>query len=95
MKTVKQLTREYIIDNILLSQTVEGFTDSASFRALGILDSTAVIEVVSFLEETFGVHVAEEDMTPANLDSLDGIDAYVRRKRATAPSPAAAEGARP
>ena len=86
---IKTLVRGYIVENILLGQQVDGFTDGASFLALGMLDSTAVLEVISFLEETFHIKVADTEMTPANLDSLEAIDVYVRRKqaaRAGAPS---------
>jgi acyl carrier protein len=78
---VKSNVREYITQNILLGQQVAGFTDDASFLKLGILDSTAVLEVIGFIEETFGVQVGEADMVPENLDSLDAIDAFVQRKK--------------
>jgi acyl carrier protein len=58
-------------------------TDKASFMNLGILDSTAVLEVIAFLEQTFHIKLAEDEMLPENLDSFDAIEAYVQRKRAT------------
>ena len=78
---VKSKVREYIMQNILLGQQVDGFTEEASFLKLGILDSTAVLEVIGFIEDTFGVKVEENDMVPENLDSLMAIDAFVVRKK--------------
>ena len=47
----------------------------------GIIDSTGVLELVSFLEEQFGVTVEDEEMIPDNLDSLDNLAAYIARKQ--------------
>ncbi len=71
-----------------------------------ILDSTGFLELITFLEETFGIAVDDEEMVPENLDSLDNIDGYVARKRAAVQAarrgragcthePAAAEPRRP
>ena len=57
----------------------------ASFIENGILDSTGVLELVAFLEEKFGVKVANEDLTPDNLDSLNRLQRFVQRKLAPAP----------
>lgn len=78
---IKTAVRGYITENILLGQPMEGFTDQASFLGLGLLDSTAVLEVIAFLEDKFEVKVADAEMIPENLDSLDAIDAYVKRKK--------------
>jgi acyl carrier protein len=55
----------------------------ASLMDSGILDSTGVLELVTFLEETFGFAVDDTDLTPDNLDSLGRIAAFVERKRAS------------
>ena len=52
----------------------------------GIIDSTGVLEVVSFLEETFGIVVGDSEMLPENLDSVQNLVAFIERKRsASAP----------
>ncbi len=48
----------------------------------GVLDSTGVLEVASFLESDLGVTVADEDMVPDNFGSLARMVAYVARKKA-------------
>jgi acyl carrier protein len=80
VSSVKAKVRDYITTNILMGRGTEVLTDSASFLELGILDSTGVLEVVALLEGSFGITVTDADMVPANLDSLDAIDAYVNRK---------------
>ena len=70
--------RQYIVDNFLVSD--EDFTDDDSFLEQGIVDSTGVLELVMFVEETFGFAVPDEDIVPENFDSVAQLAAYVRRK---------------
>ena len=78
--TVKKRVWEYIESNFLFSADAKAVDDDQSFLDLGVLDSTGVIELVSFLEETYGIQVEDEEMVPENLDSLNNIERYVRAK---------------
>jgi acyl carrier protein len=62
-------------------QDVTGLTDSASLLDLGVVDSTGVLEIMGFLESTFGVTVEDDEIVPENLDSIERIAAFVERKR--------------
>ena len=53
-----------------------------SLMDLGIMDSTGVLELSAFLEQAFGVHVADKEMTRANLDSIRAIVGFLARKQA-------------
>ncbi len=55
--------------------------EDASLLDSGIIDSTGVLEVVAFLEEQFGIQVADEEMLPDNLDSIAKIVQYLDRKQ--------------
>jgi acyl carrier protein len=55
--------------------------DSASLLDQGIIDSTGVLEVIGFLEETFGITVEDSELLPENLDSIQGIAHFVTRKK--------------
>ena len=81
MDDVKSTVRKFIQDNFIMGTSGAQFADSDSFLTRRIIDSTGFLELVSFLEEGFGIAVADEEMTPENLDSLDNIEACVRRKR--------------
>ncbi len=76
--TTSMQIRQYIVDNFLVSD--EDFTDDDSFLEQGIVDSTGVLELVMFVEETFGFAVPDEDIVPENFDSVAQLAAYVRRK---------------
>ena len=53
------------------------------FLDKGIIDSTGVLEFVSFLEEQYQIKIQDEDLVPDNLDSINKTVAFVNRKRGT------------
>ena len=78
--TIEEQIREYVVDNFLFSEDGYHLPIDASFLEEGIVDSTGVLELVMFVEETFGVTVADEEIVPENFDSVSQLAAYIRRK---------------
>jgi acyl carrier protein len=72
--------RRFIGENFMFREEVDSLADDASFLDVGIIDSTGVLELVSFLEITFGIEVADDEMLPENLDSIRAVGNYVKRK---------------
>lgn len=54
--------------------------DDDSLLKGGVVDSMGVLEVMSFLEETFGVRPDDDEITEANLGSLRAIARFVIAK---------------
>lgn len=81
--SIKTRVKEYIADNLLMGTGTE-IGDTDSLLALGVIDSTGVLELVAFLEQTFGIRVSDEEMIPENLDTLNSIETYVQQKAAPA-----------
>jgi len=77
---VKSELRRFIVENFLFGNTESPLGDDDSFMQKGILDSTGILEVVSFIEEKFGIAVDDQDLVPENLDSINNISAFVSRK---------------
>lgn len=73
--------RAYIVDRFLFGKG-DALSNSASFMEQHLVDSTGILEVVMFLESKYGIKVADEELIPENLDSVDRIAAFVRRKQA-------------
>jgi acyl carrier protein len=71
--------RAFVVSNFYVA-VATALSDEASLLDQGVIDSTGVLEVVGFLEQEFGVQVADEEMVPDNLDSISRITAYVERK---------------
>ena len=83
MSLIEAELRQYVLDKLLFGRTEVELSGDASFLESGIIDSTGVLELVAFLEEKFQVKVEDEDLIPANLDSLNAITRFVEKKRAT------------
>ena len=80
MDELRQI-REFIFRNFLFAEDDGSLANGDSLIASGTIDSTGVLELILFIEQTFGVKIDEEEMIPANLDSVDSIVAFLRRKR--------------
>ncbi len=79
MSELKEKIRGFIVENFLFGND-DGLTDNSSFLEEGIIDSTGILELVSFLEEEFGITVDDEDLIPENLDSVNNVTNYLDRK---------------
>ncbi|MCL4294799.1 MAG: acyl carrier protein [Anaerolineae bacterium] len=74
--------REYVAKNLLFSGDGFKYSDDASFLEEGIVDSMGVLELVMFIEETFGVSADDQEIIPDNFDSVNKLANYVAGKMA-------------
>ena len=72
--------KAFIVSNFLFGQEGNGITDDQSFLESGIVDSTGMLELVSFVEEKYGISIGDRELVPENLDSLRNISRLVERK---------------
>jgi len=80
LAALRDKLRAFILETYLFGDESEPFGNADSFMDKGIIDSTGVLELVSFLERNFGVTVNDEEMIPANLDSIDNLTAFIQKK---------------
>jgi acyl carrier protein len=71
--------REFVIETFLFGDE-ERLDDDASFIESGIVDSTGILELVAFLEETFDIIIEDEEVVPDNLDRLCNIVRFLEKK---------------
>lgn len=81
MTTPEARVRAYILDNLMFSSNDADLANDASLLERGIIDSTGVMEIILFLEESFGITVRTEDMLPENFDSVQNIVRFVQREQ--------------
>ena len=62
-----------------------GLSDEDSLLDKGIVDSTGILEVISFIEGDFGIVVGETEIVAENMDSINLLVAFVTRKRGCSP----------
>jgi acyl carrier protein len=82
--TIEEQIKQYIAENFLFSENGYGLPDDASFLEEGVVDSTGVLELILFVEETYGITVANEEVMPENFDSVTRLAAFIRRKQDSA-----------
>jgi len=70
---------KFIIDNFLFGDD-NNIKNDASLLENGIIDSTGVLELISFLEETYEITIEDDEMIPENLDSMDNINNFLKKK---------------
>lgn len=74
--------RAFICGTMLVGLSDQSIEPDESLVQRGVVDSTGVLELVEFLQERYGIRVADEEITLDNLDTLDAIAAYLQRKLA-------------
>lgn len=77
---LKNRIRDFIIENSLNGYSKKELRDDDSFLGQGIIDSTGILELVSFVEEEFGITVMDEELIPDNFDSISSLARYIPRK---------------
>jgi acyl carrier protein len=76
MNTVKR----YILNEYLPGEDPNELTESTPLIKGGILDSIAVVKVVTFLEEKFNIELKPEEVIVENLNTISGMANLIQRK---------------
>lgn len=82
--TLRASLRSYVLENHLFTDDESRLKDADSFLETGILDSTGIMELILFIEESQNLKVTDDEMVPENLDSIDNLVAYIEHKQAAA-----------
>jgi acyl carrier protein len=80
-KHIEEKINKFINQTFLQGREANpGLENDTSFLEKGIVDSTGVLELVEFLEETFNIKVEDEELVPENLDSVSNLVEFVSQK---------------
>lgn len=79
---MEEKIRKFIVECFLFGQE-DGLANGDSLLDKGIIDSTGVLELVAHLEKTYAIKVENEEFLPENLDSIDAIVGFLKKKAAT------------
>jgi len=74
---VNEKIRSFILENILAGSRGATLDDNDSFLEKGIIDSTGILELVSFIEDEFKIQVRDEELVPDNFDSVSKLAGYI------------------
>ena len=78
---IKEQVRAFVTSNFYVADP-SSLEDGASLLDHGIIDSTGVLEIIFFIEETFGIAIKDSEMLPDNLDSIERIANFIALKQA-------------
>ncbi|CDZ44195.1 acyl carrier protein [Neorhizobium galegae] len=82
-EAIENSVREFIAENFLFRADAQ-VSNNQSLLESGVIDSTGVLELIAFLEQTYGIIVADDEIVPENLDSIDNMTSYLSIKLAAA-----------
>lgn len=80
MDQIASEIKSFIVGNFLFGQDGSGLGPEQSFLETGIIDSTGMLELVSFVEERYGISIGDRELVPENLDSLVNLSQFIARK---------------
>ncbi len=80
MQNVESGIRDFIADNFLFGQSIDALESQASLLEAGLIDSTGVLELVTFLEDRFAIGIEDDELVPENLDSVERLVNFVESK---------------
>jgi acyl carrier protein len=72
----------FVVENFLFGDAQRLPGEAESLIESGVIDSTGILELIEFLESSFGIEVLEAETVPENLGSLGALAAYVTGKQA-------------
>jgi acyl carrier protein len=72
--------RNFLAENFPLGEDAWQLSPEDSLLDAGVIDSTGVLELISFLESQFGIEISDEELLPENLDSIENILRFLEQK---------------
>lgn len=85
---VRQALRDFILTTFLPGEAPESLKDSTRLISSGVITSLSMLELVTFIEETFAVTVQPEDLGVPRMDSVDLLVELVASRRRSGPGAA-------
>jgi len=77
--SIQQQIRDYIVNNLLFGDG-ENLQSDTSFREKGVIDSMGILDLIGFLEKTYGINIEDDDLISENFDTLRDMSQFVERK---------------
>lgn len=78
---MKEKIRSFIYSNYLAYREDFVLEDDTSLLEHGVIDSTGILELISFVEKEFSIVVLDDDINPDNLDTVNKLEAFIGRKK--------------
>ena len=80
MGELEQTIRGYVLREFLRGRGPDALESCGGLIRGGILDSMSILQLVGFLEETWGIELQAHELDVENLDTVEQIANLVRSK---------------
>jgi len=77
---VQHELHKFIVDNFMFGTDDGQLSPDDSLIEKGLIDSTGILELIAFLEGTYGISVDDSELLPENLDSITALTRFIERK---------------
>ena len=84
-KSYIETVSHFVIEKFLFGDADE-LKEGTSFLEEGVIDSTGILELVMFLEETYAIKIQDEELVPQNMDSVQNIARFLDVKLGASPA---------
>ena len=78
--SIEDKIRGYILENFLFTDDQSALSSTDSFLEKGLVDSTGILEIMTFIEDEYAFSVEDDEMIPENLDSVINIVKFIGKK---------------
>lgn len=78
--SIRNMIREFIFENYMIGGNEEELGNDDSFMEKGIIDSTGILELIMFVEESWEIEVSDDEVVPDNFDSINKLCMYISSK---------------
>jgi len=78
--TIEETIKNFVTSNFIIEENPVPLDNDRSFLDSGIIDSTGILELVSFIEEQYGFKIQDEELIPDNLDSVYKVVRFIEKK---------------
>jgi acyl carrier protein len=72
----------YVLENHHSAYDRDTLPRNQSLVEIGVIDSYGVVELISFLENKWGIQIEDDEITKENLGSIDKMAQFILSKRA-------------
>jgi len=73
--------RKFIVEEIMYQKNESALDYDASLLEGGIIDSTAILQLITYLQDEFKVSISNAEIVPENFDSVNSIANFIENRR--------------
>lgn len=78
LEEIRTIVHDYICQEFIFDESPK-LDDNESLLGSGVLDSTGILELISFLQERFSVDFLDSELVADNFDSVNRIAEFLSK----------------